>query len=154
MSAKRLGGLLIAPALMLTLSGCITINTGSSGGDATPSSTPRPQTSSSESTGADYSGALNNLGSAIGALAKSSTTAATPEDCSYTGYVASQMSSSTPAPAWQGTFETIRSNMNAVAQLCAIDPASVDAADLAKRTREDVVKIMNDENYLGLSNWS
>jgi hypothetical protein len=103
---------------------------------------------------ADYSGALSNLSGAVGALYKSSNSdAATPEDCAYTGYVASQMASSTPAPEWQGTFETIRSNMTAISQLCEANPGDEDAAALAALTRKDVADILNDEEYLGQTTW-
>ena len=134
------------------MTGCITINTG--GADPRPSTprSARPEVTSAPQT--DYSGALTDLLGAIGALYKSSDAGtATPEDCSYTGYVASQMASSTPAPEWQGTFETIRSNMTAIAQLCAVDPGDDDAADLAALTRKDVADILNDEEYAGQTNW-
>lgn len=133
----------------MTLTGCITINTGA----AKPSEAAAAPTSVPTSTG-DYSGALAQLGYAIGALAKSSQPNATAEDCSYTAFTADSMAGATPAPEWQGTYERITANMRNVGELCSVDPSSASARELAASTRPDVVDILNREQFNGISNWS
>lgn len=101
----------------------------------------------------DLSGALTALASAIGALAKSSGPAPTADDCSYTTYVIGQLANATPAERWRGTYETITNNMRTIAALCAADPASADAVNLARLTRPNVVTILNEEQYNGQITW-
>lgn len=150
-ACRRVAIVTIAGLILgVSLTGCITIN---AGGDKGASSFPT-QSAPAPAPTVDYSGALTQLGSAIGALAKSSGTAPSDEDCGYTAYVADQMEGATPDPAWQGTYETIRSNMQGIGALCIGDPTNQDAIDLATLTRVDVVKILNAEEYLGQSNWS
>jgi hypothetical protein len=63
------------------------------------------------------------------------------------------MESTTPAPEWQGKYETIRANMQTIAGLCASDPLNRDAINLAGLTRPDVATILNGEKWLGQTNW-
>lgn len=140
-----------AAVLSVTLTGCITINaSGAKPSEAAAAPTSAPSPSSSR----DYSGALEQLSYAIGALAKSSQPNATAEDCSYTASTGDSMAGATPAPEWQGTYERITANMRNVGGLCTIDPSSASARELAASTRPDVVGILDREKFNGISSWS
>ncbi len=107
------------------------------------------QVTSSPTTSAaaeDVSAALNALGVAIGALAKSSGPAPTADDCAYTSLVVGQLANATPAEQWRGTYESITNNMRLIVALCGPDPNSPDASNLARITRPNVARILNDEN--------
>ena len=148
--SRALTAFAFAITLTAALAGCVTINTGV----AKPTTTTAPAAVGPAPVATtDYSGALNQLGAAIGALAKSSGAAPTAADCDYTGHTADTMEGATPDPAWQGTYETIRTNMHNIAALCAGDPTNADAIAEAQLTRPDVVKILNQESYLGQTNW-
>ncbi|ROR36411.1 hypothetical protein EDF63_0531 [Curtobacterium sp. JUb34] len=145
----RLAAACVAVAFSVTLTGCITINSGS----AQPTEATASVDAPSASPAVDYSSALEQLSYAIGALAKSSQPNATAEDCSYTAFTANSMASATPAPQWQGTYERITANMRNVGRLCTIDPSSASARALAASTRPDVVDILNREKFHGLTDW-
>jgi hypothetical protein len=132
----------LVPLVTLSFAGCITVNLPDQATSAPP-----------PSEAVDYSGAVGQLGFAIGALAKSASASPTSDDCQYTSYVATQMESTTPAPEWQGKYESIRANMQAIAGLCASNPLSQDAINLANLTRPDVATILNGEKWLGQTNW-
>jgi hypothetical protein len=148
----RLRLVLGATCLMLaaaSLTGCVTINV------PAPAPTPKNVSSapSSVEPAEDVSGALQALGGAIGALAKSSGPAPSADDCSYTAIVVGQLANATPAERWRGTYESITNNMRVIAGLCSADPSSPDAINLAKLTRPNVAQILNDEKYLGQTSW-
>ncbi|WP_434769961.1 hypothetical protein [Curtobacterium flaccumfaciens] len=148
---RRLAAVAVAAvALSVTMTGCITINTGDTKSDEPPAAAP----SSVPSPTGDHSGALEQLSYAIGALTKSSQPNATWDDCEYTAFTAQSMAGATPAPEWQGTYERITANMRNISGLCAADPANADARELAELTRPDVVEILNREKFNGLEDWS
>jgi hypothetical protein len=138
----------LAALIATGLVGCVSINVPpSTHSEDHAASTPIAQPTE------DVSGALTALSYAIGALAKSSGPAPTAEDCSYTTYVIGVLANATPAEQWRGTYETITSNMRTIAALCAADPASADAANLARLTRPNVATILNEEQWNGQTTW-
>lgn len=148
MNVRPLCTAALAALLVTGLAGCVTINVPA----PTHSEDPAASTPVAQPT-EDVSGALSALASAIGALAKSSGSAPTAEDCSYTTYVIGPLANATPAERWRGTYETITNNMRTIAALCAADPASADAVNLARLTRPNVVTILNEEQYNGQTTW-
>jgi len=100
----------------------------------------------------DDAAALDNLGSAIGAL-YAYAEGQTPDDCSYVAYVAASMLSATPLDSYRGTYESIQQRMANVGALCSLNPHDSLAIGEATSTRNDVVKILNDRAWLGMNNW-
>lgn len=100
----------------------------------------------------DDSGATNALGGAVGALFGYVETYSL-EDCDYVAFTAGELRLATPLDSYRGTYESIASGMEIVAELCASDPSDKGAIGLAISTREKVAKILNDREWLGMSNW-
>ena len=132
-----------AIASVVLISGCITVNL----------QQPEPTIPATPTTEEfDDSGALSLLGMAMGGLF-GYIEKHDYENCDYISFVASQAGDSTPAPSYQGKYESIATNLDVIGALCLSNLEDQDAINLAVITRREVVAILNDRRYLGSSNW-
>ena len=138
--ARCFGTVVGAFAIGFTLAGCITINSPA----AKPSEAVAPAA-------IDYSGAQNELYLTVVAI-DLFIKEPNMKHCARATRVAEEMSGATPDPAWQGKYETLIRDMKSISALCAGNPLSAEAANLAGFIRTDAGNILTKTKYMGL-NW-